>query len=168
MNLKTRYVVKGIGKEQIISSVVNIYHEQGKITKVEDKWDGKLPESSIANVSFIQLLNPLWWAFYMWAWLFWVWSFVWWSRAWRVRTAFPLTPATCTKSCLLSNANSSGFTGFPPSQLGHSAQDDQRAQEQGGGCAERQLDTLDIHARDETFNGRKANIILHCFVRGQQ
>ncbi|KAK8215449.1 hypothetical protein M8818_002070 [Zalaria obscura] len=50
MNLKTRYVVKGIGKEQTISSVVNIFTDKdGKISKVEDKWDGKLPESSIAN-----------------------------------------------------------------------------------------------------------------------
>lgn len=51
MNMKTRYVVKGIGKEQTISSVVNIFHEGGKITKVEDKWDGKLPDGVIANVS---------------------------------------------------------------------------------------------------------------------
>ncbi|TIA34571.1 hypothetical protein D6C78_06743 [Aureobasidium pullulans] len=49
MNMKTRYVVKGIGKEQTISSVVNIFHEGGKITKVEDKWDGKLPDGAIAN-----------------------------------------------------------------------------------------------------------------------
>ncbi|GAB7350320.1 hypothetical protein MBLNU459_g0954t1 [Dothideomycetes sp. NU459] len=50
MTMKTRYVVKGIGKEQTIASVINIYtNEQGKISKVEDKWDGKLPESSIAN-----------------------------------------------------------------------------------------------------------------------
>ncbi|KAL2352374.1 hypothetical protein BJ546DRAFT_987501 [Cryomyces antarcticus] len=50
MELKTRYVVKGIGKEQTISSIVNIFVDgQGKIQKVEDKWDGKLPESGIAN-----------------------------------------------------------------------------------------------------------------------
>ncbi|THZ50445.1 hypothetical protein D6C90_02577 [Aureobasidium pullulans] len=83
MNMKTRYVVKGIGKEQTISSVVNIFHEGGKITKVEDKWDGKLPDGAIANVSFIQLLNPLWWANYTWAWIFYLWSFVWWTWPWR-------------------------------------------------------------------------------------
>ncbi|KAF1351002.1 hypothetical protein BDV97DRAFT_397967 [Delphinella strobiligena] len=50
MDMKTRYVVKGIGKEQTISSVINIYlNSQGKIEKVEDKWDGKLPDSAIAN-----------------------------------------------------------------------------------------------------------------------
>ncbi|KAK4971935.1 hypothetical protein LTR66_011359 [Elasticomyces elasticus] len=50
MDLKTRYVVKGIGKEQTIASVIKIYLDShGKIEKVEDKWDGKLPESGIAN-----------------------------------------------------------------------------------------------------------------------
>ncbi|KAF4312677.1 hypothetical protein GTA08_BOTSDO11653 [Botryosphaeria dothidea] len=50
MSLKTRYVVKGIKKETTINSIVNISTDSaGKITKVEDKWDGNLPESSIAN-----------------------------------------------------------------------------------------------------------------------
>lgn len=52
MDLKTRYVIKGIGKEQIISSVVAIHLDgQGKIQKVEDKWNGKLPDGAIVNVS---------------------------------------------------------------------------------------------------------------------
>lgn len=52
MDLRTRYVVKGINKEQTIQSVVAIHlDEQGKIKKVEDKWNGQLPEGSIANVS---------------------------------------------------------------------------------------------------------------------
>ncbi len=52
MDLRTRYVIKGINKEQVIQSVVAIHlDDQGKISKVEDKWDGKLPDSSIANVS---------------------------------------------------------------------------------------------------------------------
>ncbi|PSN73501.1 hypothetical protein BS50DRAFT_629521 [Corynespora cassiicola Philippines] len=50
MDLKTRYKIKGIGKEQTIQSEVAIHLDaQGKIEKVEDKWDGKLPESGIAN-----------------------------------------------------------------------------------------------------------------------
>ncbi|KAJ4371255.1 hypothetical protein N0V83_004472 [Neocucurbitaria cava] len=50
MDLKTRYVVKGIGKEQTIQSVVAIHlDEQGKISKVEDRWDGKLPDGAISN-----------------------------------------------------------------------------------------------------------------------
>ncbi|KAF1977589.1 hypothetical protein BU23DRAFT_452670 [Bimuria novae-zelandiae CBS 107.79] len=50
MDLKTRYVIKGIGKEQVVSSLVAVHlDEQGKISKVEDKWNGKLPEGSIAQ-----------------------------------------------------------------------------------------------------------------------
>jgi hypothetical protein len=58
LTMKTRYKVKGIGMEQTISSVVNIFHDGGKITKVQDKWNGKLPDGAIANVSYTQLLNP--------------------------------------------------------------------------------------------------------------
>jgi hypothetical protein len=55
MDLKTRYVVKGIGKEQIIQSEVVIQLDsEGKIEKVEDKWNGKLPENPIANVSILK------------------------------------------------------------------------------------------------------------------
>ncbi|EME85129.1 uncharacterized protein MYCFIDRAFT_187841 [Pseudocercospora fijiensis CIRAD86] len=49
MDLKTRYVVKGIGKEQVVESKVLIFTEGEKISKVQDKWDGKLPESGIVN-----------------------------------------------------------------------------------------------------------------------
>jgi len=60
--------------------------EQGKISKLEDKWDGKLPEGSIANVSSVfQLVNPLWWVQYWFDWGFWVWSWTWETAAWRVR-----------------------------------------------------------------------------------
>ena len=52
MDLKTRYVIKGINKEQVVSSVVAIHLDgEGKIQKVQDKWDGKLPDGAIANVS---------------------------------------------------------------------------------------------------------------------
>lgn len=54
MDMKTRYVIKGINKEQIVSSVVAIYLDgDGKIQKVQDKWDGKLPDGAIANVSIV-------------------------------------------------------------------------------------------------------------------
>lgn len=93
MKMSTRYVVKGIGKEQTINSIIRIaLDKQGKIEKVEDKWDGKLPESSIANVSFVQLLSPFWWAFYVEAWLFWIWSFIWYTRVWEVRAVLSLQP----------------------------------------------------------------------------
>ncbi|KAG9189091.1 hypothetical protein G6011_05959 [Alternaria panax] len=50
MDLRTRYVIKGLGKEQLIQSEVAIHLDaEGKIAKVEDKWDGKLPDGAIAN-----------------------------------------------------------------------------------------------------------------------
>ena len=86
MDLRTRYVVKGIGKEQTIDSRVNIFFDKatGKITKVEDKWDGKLPDSSIQNVSIDQLFNPRWWVHYGEGWVFWGWSFTWNMWWWQV------------------------------------------------------------------------------------
>ena len=55
-------MIKGLNKEQLIQSVVAIHlDEQGKIKKVEDKWDGKLPDSSIANVSCRILLDRFIW-----------------------------------------------------------------------------------------------------------
>jgi hypothetical protein len=52
-DLKTRYVVKGINKEQTIESEVDIFYDEssGKITKVQDKWGGQLPDSSFKDVS---------------------------------------------------------------------------------------------------------------------
>lgn len=87
LDLKTRYKVKGIGKETTISSKINIFTapDGSRIEKVEDKWDGKLPESGIVDVSIVfQLLNPLWWVNYWIGWLLWAWSFVWWTRGWLV------------------------------------------------------------------------------------
>ncbi|KAK4554763.1 hypothetical protein LTR86_008265 [Recurvomyces mirabilis] len=49
MDLDTRYVVKGIGKEQKIHSLIEIHMEGDKISSLADKWDGKLPEGSIAQ-----------------------------------------------------------------------------------------------------------------------
>ena len=58
MDLKTRYVIKGIGKERTIQSVVAFHMDsEGRISKAEDKWDGKLPDSSIANA--IRHLNAV-------------------------------------------------------------------------------------------------------------
>ena len=86
MDLRTRYVIKGINKEQTIDSKVNIFYDDatGKITKVEDKWDGKLPESSIQNVSVEQVFSPWWWVHYGESWAFWGWSFTWDMWWWQV------------------------------------------------------------------------------------
>ncbi|TVY48199.1 hypothetical protein LOCC1_G002453 [Lachnellula occidentalis] len=51
MDLKTRYKIKGLGSEQTIASVIKIHTDDAgkKIMKVEDKWDGKLPEGAFAK-----------------------------------------------------------------------------------------------------------------------
>lgn len=53
MNSRIKYVVKGLGTEKTMQSVVNIHTigEEGtmKISGVEDKWDGKIPDGPIAN-----------------------------------------------------------------------------------------------------------------------
>lgn len=87
MDMTTMYKVKGIGKETTITSKVNIFHEGGKITRVEDKWDGKLPDSGIANVSkpWTNLVNPLFWTNYWFGWSYSLLVYVhdhWW---WMVR-----------------------------------------------------------------------------------
>jgi hypothetical protein len=82
MDLRTRYVVKGIGMEKTITSVVKIYHEGDKITKVEDRWNDQLPGGAFKNVS---IFSPFSWLHYTESWLWWMWSFVWWTRGWKVR-----------------------------------------------------------------------------------
>ena len=85
MDLKTKYKVKGIGKEQTISSKVNIYVDEktGLIVKVEDKWNDKLPDDSgIANVSLFWRLEH---EAEKWGW--WLWSFVWYTTPWMVGSA---------------------------------------------------------------------------------
>jgi len=138
LDLKTRYVVKGIGKEQTIQSLVAIHtDEQGKISKVEDKWDGKLPESGIANVSSVfQLLNPFWWGHYWVGWGFWVWSWTWETQAWRVR-AFPVLACFPIRCCRIFADKSTA--GFPTLECCYGSQDDQRAEKCGGGCEEGKL-----------------------------
>ncbi|TID27922.1 hypothetical protein E2P81_ATG00679 [Venturia nashicola] len=51
MELKTRYVIKGINKEQTINSIIEIKTtaDGSKIEYLADKWDGELPDSSIKN-----------------------------------------------------------------------------------------------------------------------
>ena len=104
LDLKTRYVVKGIGKEQTIASKVNIFYDKdsGKITKVEDKWDGQLPDSSFTNVSVGQILSPWWWMHYGEGWAWWMWSFTWQTRPWQVGVRLPHAESTMA-SCYYSS-----------------------------------------------------------------
>ncbi|KAH8757160.1 hypothetical protein F5882DRAFT_307297 [Hyaloscypha sp. PMI_1271] len=52
MDLKTRYKVKGVGSEQTIESVIKIHTTPSgdRITKVEDRWNGNIPEGAFAKV----------------------------------------------------------------------------------------------------------------------
>ena len=54
MNLNQRYVIKGIGTEKKISSIVEIKttDDQSKTIEVKDKWDGEIPSGAIRDVSF--------------------------------------------------------------------------------------------------------------------
>ncbi|KAH8886415.1 hypothetical protein GQ53DRAFT_750688 [Thozetella sp. PMI_491] len=50
IDLSNKYVVKVIKKEQVMDSKVLIHVDaEGKIGKVEDKWNGKLPEGVISE-----------------------------------------------------------------------------------------------------------------------
>lgn len=86
LDMRTRYVVKGINKEQTIDSKILIYYDKatGKITHVQDKWDGKLPDSSFQNVSLEQVFSPWWWVRYAGGWAWYAWSLTWDTWWWQV------------------------------------------------------------------------------------
>lgn len=159
MDLKTKYTIKGIGKEQTISSVVAIYLDsQGKIEKLEDKWNGELPDSKITNVSSVfTLLSPFWWANYWGAWAFWGWSFTWETRVWRVGGP-PLLLATSL--CFVSQEQNADYfdTGFPTLERCDSPEDDQCAQGCGRGCEERKLKCIRV------LNYLNPNLISHTIM----
>jgi hypothetical protein len=95
MDLSTRYKIKGIGKEQIIDSVVNIYtNSAGKITMVEDRWSNQLPEGAFGKASWAQIFSISWWFNYYIAWIWWLWSFLWWTWPWLVRFHIRLSMVT--------------------------------------------------------------------------
>ena len=53
LDLKTKYVVKGIGAEKTVASIVEIWVDEngsGKIEKVQDKWDGEINEGPFKQV----------------------------------------------------------------------------------------------------------------------
>ena len=89
MDMRTRYVVKGVNKEQTIDSVIQIFYDKdtGKIQKVEDKWNGNLPDSGFKDVSVEQLFNVWWWLHYYESWGWWAWSWCWDRWWWQVCAA---------------------------------------------------------------------------------
>lgn len=97
IHLRNRYKIKGLGRTTDIQSTIIIETTEEKkeqialgagglrIVKVQDRWDNKLPDSSIVNVSELsQLISPLWWFQYTEGWAFWTWSLAWETRPWRV------------------------------------------------------------------------------------
>lgn len=84
-DMSNKYVVKGINQEKVMTSVVRIHvGSDGKIEKVEDRWNGELPSGAISDVSNPQnwTLSPFaaarwavrtgsdvaWWAFCTFSW----------------------------------------------------------------------------------------------------
>lgn len=56
LELSNKYTVKGIKKEQLMNSVVKIHvGSDGKIDKVEDRWNDSLPEGPISEVCLFNL-----------------------------------------------------------------------------------------------------------------
>lgn len=59
LEMSNKYVVKGIKKEQVMNSVVRIFvGADGRIEKVEDRWNGKLPDGAISDVSDNDSVSP--------------------------------------------------------------------------------------------------------------
>lgn len=50
--MSNKYTVKGINKDQVMDSIIKIHlGSDGKIEKVEDKWNGELPDGPVSSVS---------------------------------------------------------------------------------------------------------------------
>lgn len=90
MELKTRYEIKGLGKEQTIESLVKIHTagegENMRIKEVVDRWNNNLPEGPFAKVSFISGFWRFgWWYERIERWVWWAWwGVVLGTRPWEV------------------------------------------------------------------------------------
>jgi hypothetical protein len=94
-----------LGSEQVITSKVKVWTSENgggemRIEKVEDRWDGKIPEGAFAKVGLSEVVNPLWW-FRVWRVLAW-WAFCWvaWTRVWVVSWEVSLLATPHLRSCL--------------------------------------------------------------------
>lgn len=47
--MSTKYKLKGVGTEKTINSKIKIFTEAGKISEVQDRWDGELPDGIFAK-----------------------------------------------------------------------------------------------------------------------
>ena len=140
MDMRTRYVIKGIGKEQTIDSKINISYNQatGKITKVEDKWDGKLPDSSFSNVSIEQLLSPWWYLHYVESWGWRLWSFTWNMWWWQVCATNIDMGWIDARINIMLTILFLFFAGSAEAECCERAKDGWRPEERRGGCCEGQ------------------------------
>jgi len=60
IDLRMRYIVKGTHNETTIQSVVAVYLDgEGKVERVEDRWDGTLPEGMMSDVSIVAIRTPI-------------------------------------------------------------------------------------------------------------
>jgi hypothetical protein len=73
-----------VGSEQVIESLVKIHTQGERISKVEDRWNGEIPEGAFAKVGLKEIFNPFWWLRSAGIVAFWAWSLVWWSKPWEV------------------------------------------------------------------------------------
>lgn len=59
LEMSNKYVVKGIKQEKVMDSIIRItLGADGKIDKVEDRWNDKLPEGSVSEVSSTSRSKP--------------------------------------------------------------------------------------------------------------
>ncbi|UPK90989.1 hypothetical protein LCI18_001924 [Fusarium solani-melongenae] len=58
LRLSNKYVLKGLGTEKVMDSVVDIHvGPDGRISRVEDKWNDKLPQGPFATASLTPLFS---------------------------------------------------------------------------------------------------------------
>ncbi|RKF82593.1 hypothetical protein GcC1_013039 [Golovinomyces cichoracearum] len=85
INMKTRYKIKLIGMDQIISSQVKIFMSvsNSKIIRVDDQWCGKIPNEIFDLPRLSQFFSLCWWLQTANTICFYFFSLIWWTRIWK-------------------------------------------------------------------------------------
>jgi hypothetical protein len=125
MDLKTRYKIKGLGTEKTIESVIKIFtDEKGeKITQVEDRWNGNIPDGAFAKVGISQLITPFWWINACGIIEFWIFCSLCWVKPWEVSrwgeaSFYRFTSPAIYNPWYLQDVNGEINAGIPEPQLG--------------------------------------------------
>ncbi|RKF82360.1 hypothetical protein GcM3_025032 [Golovinomyces cichoracearum] len=86
INMKTRYKIKLIGMDQIISSQVKIFMSvsNSKIIRVDDQWCGKIPDEIFDLQRISQFFSLCWWLRTANTICFYFFSLIWWTRIWKL------------------------------------------------------------------------------------